>query len=46
MLASMGLLLGFLISNLVSIEDCVQLVLSCLEVYVHGSGERLIQAAC
>ena len=30
---------------LVSIEDCVELAIRGLEVYVHGSEERLIQAA-
>ena len=29
----------------ISIEDCVELVIRGLEVYVHGSEERLIQAA-
>ena len=29
----------------ISIEDCVELVRKGLEVYVHGSEERLIQAA-
>ena len=28
-----------------SIEDCVELAIRGLEVYVHGSEERLIQAA-
>ena len=28
---------------LISIEDCVELAIRGLEVYVHGSGERLIQ---
>ena len=32
-------------SGLISIEDCVELAIRCLEVYVHGSEERLIQAA-
>ena len=31
--------------GLISIEDCVELAISGLEVYVHGSEERLIQAA-
>ena len=31
--------------GLISIEDCVELAIRGLEVYVHGSGERLIQAA-
>ena len=31
--------------GLVSIEDCVELAIRGLEVYVHGSKERLIQAA-
>ena len=31
--------------GLVSIEDCVELAIRGLEVYVHGSEERLIQAA-
>ena len=30
---------------MVSIEDCVELAIRGLEVYVHGSEERLIQAA-
>ena len=30
---------------LISIEDCIELAIRGLEVYVHGSGERLIQAA-
>ena len=30
--------------SLISIEDCVELVIRGLEVYVHGSEERLIQA--
>ena len=30
---------------LISIEDCVELAIRCLKVYVHGSEERLIQAA-
>ena len=30
---------------MISIEDCVELVIRGLEVYVHGSEERLIQAA-
>ena len=30
--------------GLVSIEDCVELAIRGLEVYVHGSEERLIQA--
>ena len=29
----------------ISIEDCVELAIRGLEVYVHGSEERLIQAA-
>ena len=29
---------------MISIEDCVELALRGLEVYVHGSEERLIQA--
>ena len=29
--------------GLISIEDCVELAISGLEVYVHGSEERLIQ---
>ena len=32
-------------SGLIFIEDCVELARRGLEVYVHGSGERLIQAA-
>ena len=28
-----------------SIEDCIELAIRGLEVYVHGSEERLIQAA-
>ena len=28
----------------IAIEDCVELAVRCLEVYVHGSEERLIQA--
>ena len=31
--------------GLISIEDSVELAIRCLEVYVHASGERLIQAA-
>ena len=31
--------------GLISIEDCVELAVRGLEVYVHGSEERLIQAA-
>ena len=31
--------------SLISIKDCVELVIRGLEVYVHGSEERLIQAA-
>ena len=31
--------------GLISIEDCTELAIRGLEVYVHGSGERLIQAA-
>ena len=31
--------------GLISIEDCVELAIKGLEVYVHGSGERLILAA-
>ena len=31
--------------GLISIEDCVELAIRGLEVYVHRSGERLIQAA-
>ena len=31
--------------GLISIEDCVELAMRGLEVYVHGSEERLIQAA-
>ena len=30
---------------LISIEDCVELAIRSLEVHVHGSDERLIQAA-
>ena len=30
---------------MISIEDCVELAIRGLEVYVHGSVERLIQAA-
>ena len=30
--------------GLISIEDCVELAIRGLEVYVHGSEERLIQA--
>ena len=31
--------------GLIAIEDCVELAVRCLEVYVHGSEERLIQTA-
>ena len=31
--------------GLISIEDCVELAIRGLEVHVHGSEERLIQAA-
>ena len=31
--------------DLISIKDCVELAIRGLEVYVHGSEERLIQAA-
>ena len=31
--------------GLISIEDCVELAITALEVYVHESEERLIQAA-
>ena len=31
--------------GLISIEDCVELAVRGMEVYVHGSEERLIQAA-
>ena len=31
--------------GLISVEDCVELEISGFEVYVHGSEERLIQAA-
>ena len=31
--------------GVISIEDCVELAIKGLEVYVHGSEERLIQAA-
>ena len=31
--------------GLISIEDCAELAIRGLEVYVHGSEERLIQAA-
>ena len=31
--------------DLISIEDCVELAIKALEVYIHGSEERLIQAA-
>ena len=31
--------------RLISIEDCVEITIQSLEVYVHGSEERLIQAA-
>ena len=30
---------------MISTEDCVELAIRGLEVYVHGSEERLIQAA-
>ena len=30
---------------MISIEDCTELAIGGLEVYVHGSKERLIQAA-
>ena len=30
---------------MISIEDCVELAIRGLEVYVHASDERLIQAA-
>ena len=30
---------------LIAIEDCIELAVRCLEVYVHGSGERLTQTA-
>ena len=30
---------------MISIEDCVELAIRGLEMYFHGSGERLIQAA-
>ena len=30
---------------MISIEDCVELAISGFEVYIHGSEERLIQAA-
>ena len=30
---------------MISIEDCVELAIRGLDVYVHGSEERLIQAA-
>ena len=30
---------------MISIEDCVELAIRCLEVYVYGSEETLIQAA-
>ena len=29
---------------MISIEDCVELAIRVVEVYVHGSDERLIQA--
>ena len=32
-------------TGLISIEDCVELVMRSLEVHIHGSEERLIQAA-
>ena len=31
--------------GLIAIEDCVELAVRSLEVYVHGSEERLLQAA-
>ena len=31
--------------GLISIEDCVELAIRGLEVYVHGSEEKLMQAA-
>ena len=31
--------------GLIAIEDCVQLTVKGLEVYVHGSEERVLQAA-
>ena len=31
--------------GLISIEDCVELAVRCLKVFVHGSEERLLQAA-
>ena len=31
--------------GLISIEDCVELAIRSLEVYVHGSEEKLIQAS-
>ena len=31
--------------GLISIEDCAELAIRGLEVYVHGSEEKLIQAA-
>ena len=30
---------------MISIEDCAELAISGLEMYVHGSEERLVQAA-
>ena len=33
------------VRGLITIEDCVELSIRGLEVYVHGSEERLIQAA-
>ena len=30
--------------GLISIDDCVELAIRCMEVYVYGSEERLIQA--
>ena len=33
------------VKGLISIEDCVELAIRGLEVYVHGSEEKLIQAA-
>ena len=30
---------------MISIEDCAELAIRSLEVYVHGSEERLIEAA-
>ena len=31
--------------GLISIEDCVELAIRVLELYIHGSEERLIQTA-